>query len=116
MPFDYSPSHMPCKQLLCIDALSRAPLPGEQSSSAEPHSMSEFVSLILEECPVSTADIAQVPEDNPTLLDTYSLCCDQLTVANNLLLFNAHYAIPESLCLPVMGVGAQKTSRPRHIP
>ena len=120
MPFSYSLSHVPGKQLLCVDALSRAPIADTQGSAAETRSMEEFVSLIVEACPVSRDDIVQTTKDDSTFCsvsrrvltnswrnilpseESYYRVRDQLTVIDGILMLDSLFIIPEALRRKVM--------------
>ena len=114
-PFSYSLSHVPGKQLLCVDALSRAPIGDTQGSAAETRAMEEFVSLIVEVCPVSRDDIVQAIKDDSTLrsvlrrvltnswrniLPSEESCYrvqDQVTVEDGILMLDSLFINPEAL-------------------
>ena len=120
MPYQYELCYRPGNQMLGADALSRAPMSGIEASSAEARSMSEFVSLILEACPVKLEDIRRAIQDDETLQhvmqrvltaswsecksieEPYYMVRDQLTVVDGVLMLKNRYVIPESLRTAVL--------------
>ncbi|XP_065195493.1 uncharacterized protein K02A2.6-like [Sycon ciliatum] len=115
MPYRYSLVFVPGQQMVCADTLSRAPLPDRTASPAEARSMAEFVSLILEACPVRSKDIRQATDSDPTLSsvrqrvgtsvwsgciqteEPYFLLRHQLTVIEGIVMLDNRYVIPEEL-------------------
>ena len=120
MSYDYSLMHLPGKDMVCADALSRAPLPDQSPSPAESRSMDEFISFILEECPVNTSDIQRATQEDTALSSVLTrvltsawdrctraeeplyLVRDQLTVIDGVLVLNNRYVIPDELQLQVL--------------
>eukprot|EP00117_Sycon_ciliatum_P026714 scpid19450/ scgid21866/ Transposon Ty3-I Gag-Pol polyprotein; Gag3-Pol3; Transposon Ty3-2 TYA-TYB polyprotein; Capsid protein; p24; Spacer peptide p3; Nucleocapsid protein p11; Ty3 protease; p16; Spacer peptide J; Reverse transcriptase/ribonuclease H; p55; Integrase p52; Integrase p49 len=115
MPYQYTLSHAPGKQMVCEDTLSRAPVQDSTASPEEARSMAEFIGLVLEECPVNIDDIAKATSDDPLLRsiqqrvlmqswsqvtpaeEPYYLIRDQLTTIDGILLFGNRCVIPEAL-------------------
>ena len=122
MPYSYSLKHIPGKQLLCVDALSRAPLKTTVSSPAESRSLNEYVNMVLEAAPVNLEEIRRATQDDATLHSVlqrvltsswrdaspaeqpYYLVRDQLTAADGVLLLSARVVIPEGLRHSVMAL------------
>ncbi|XP_065177704.1 uncharacterized protein K02A2.6-like [Sycon ciliatum] len=122
MPYTYKLVHVPGKQLLCVDALSRAPLPGHAPSTAETKSMAEFVGMVLEACPVDLEQVAQATQDDSILHsilqrvltsrweavsaseEAYLIVRDELSASEGVVLFNARVVIPEALRTAVMAL------------
>ena len=120
MSYDYSLMHLPGKDMVCADALSRAPLPDQSTSPAESRSMDEFISFILEECPVNMSDIQRATQEDTVLSsvltrvltsawdrctraeEPFYLVRDQLTVIDGVLVLNNRYVIPDELQLQVL--------------
>ena len=113
MPFQYTLLHIPGNQMRCADALSRAPIPESEASPAESRSMGEYVSLVLEQCPISPDDIRLATDADDTLrsirqcaltsswpdstVEQYYCVRDQLTVVDGILMLGNRYVIPEAL-------------------
>ena len=122
MPYDYSLKHLPGKQLSCTDTLSRAPLMDSIVSAAESRSLHEYVSLVLEACPVRITEIQQATTDDGILSkimqriltstwhdispleQPYYVVRDQLTVVDGVILLSARIVVPEALRHAVMAL------------
>ena len=122
MPYSYRLVHVPGERLLCVDALSRAPVSDSTQSPAEARSMAEYVGLVLEASPVGLDQVAQATDEDATLRnimrrvttstwsnttaleEPYLLVRDQLSAADGVLLFNSRVIIPEGLRVPIMSL------------
>lgn len=115
MPYQFSLIYKPGCQLVCADALSRAPLPEQDTTPEESRSMGEYVTMVLEEAPVGIDEIRRASQED-TLINSimkrvitnawgdrspaeehYYLVRDQLTVVEGALLLGNRYVIPESI-------------------
>ena len=115
MPYQFSLTYKPGCQLVCADALSRAPLTEQDTTPEESRSMGEYVTMVLEEAPVGIVEIQRASEgdalingimkrvitnawqDRSPAEEPYYLVRDQLTVVEGALLLGNRYVIPEAI-------------------